>query len=379
MYKQSRSKRWLGVLRESVAILQMAEQSVAAYAEAAKHQQGVRVISERDRDVMTSTARDNIKLTLQSQNLGGESYLAKTLDPIAQAMRDLSFGDGFDETLRTLINSIEDALPLLEVQMAADDSIDEIIGELERAFLISLVVTLTSHNVVLQKVDEWERPHQRFLQGHLPTDVGHYFDVKTLTYTATGGPGRIHMQDLVSAINGGAMIWMAGAGQKTVESYPEVQVVAYAQWFSYAYSLWEEQFRGRIAKYFDRQGETKVRSNDVLNDYFGDIRLIRNDFVHNKGVCKDSADVKVLKWVERGKPMHITAEQMMSLIDLFPRDELRVAPQTRQPPGPPSKIPGKVDPQLLEDVQQRGRELQLTDDELAQSVLSAWLAANSHS
>lgn len=29
-------------------------------------------------------------------------------------------------------------------------------------------------------------------------------------------------------------------------------------------------------------------------DYFGDIRLIRNDFVHNKGICKESADLKVL-------------------------------------------------------------------------------------
>ncbi|UNB55480.1 hypothetical protein [Mycolicibacterium sp. YH-1] len=379
MYKQSRSKRWLGVLREQLAILQSAEESFAAFAEAAKHQQGVRVIGERDREVMTSTARDQIKLTLQSQNLGGETHLAKTLDPVAQAVRDLSFGDGFDETLRTLINSIENALPLLEVQMAADDSIDEIIGELERAFLISLVVTLTSHNVLIQKVAGWEGPHQRFLQGYLPTDVGHYFDVKTLDYAETGGPGRVHMQDLVSAINGGAVIMVAAARPKTVESYPEVQAVSYAQWFSYAYSLWEEQFRGRIAKCFDRQAETKVRSNDVLNDFFGDIRLIRNDFVHNKGVCKESAAVKILKWVERGKPMHITAEQMMSLIDLFPRDELIVPPSTRQPSGPPTKIPGKVDPQLLEDVQQRGRELQLTDDELAQAVLSAWLAANSGS
>jgi hypothetical protein len=103
-----------------------------------------------------------------------------------------------------------------------------------------LVVTLTSHNVLLQKVDEWEQPHRRFLQGNLPTDVGHYFDVKTLSYVDAAGPGRIHMQDLVFAIDAGVTMWMAVAGRENVDNYPEVQAVAYAQWFTYAFALWEE-------------------------------------------------------------------------------------------------------------------------------------------
>lgn len=278
-------------------MLKMAEKSVATYAEAAARMQGVRVISDRDKDVMTGIARDNIQLTLKSQNLGGESNLAHALAPIAKAMNDFSLGDQFSTSLRALITSIEDALPLLEEQMAENDATpEEIIGELERALLISLAVTLTSHNVLVQKVEEWERPHQRFLQGLEPTDVGHYLDVKTLTYAETAGAGRIHMQDLVSAINGGAMIWMAGAGRETVDSYPEAQAVAYAQWFSHAFSLWDEQFRGRLAASFDKQPSERIRGNDIRHDYFGDIRRIRNDFVHNKGICKDSAQLKRLEW-----------------------------------------------------------------------------------
>ncbi len=376
MYKQSRSKRWLAVLRESLIMLQMAEKSVATFAEAATRQQGVRVISERDEDVMTSIARDNIKLTLKSQNLGGDSHLAETLAPISQAVQDFSLGDRFDAALRALIESIEGALPLLEEQMAGDESIDEIIRELERAFLISLVVTLTSHNVLIQKVEEWERPHQRFLQGNLPADVGHYLDVKSLTYVDTGGPGRVHMQDLVSAINGGATIWMAGAGRENVDSYPEVQAVAYAQWFSHIFSLWEEQFRGRIAAYFDQQVTERIRGSDVRNDFFGDIRLIRNDFVHNKGRCKDSAQLKRLDWgLTRGRPIEITTEQMMSLIDLFPREELLQAP-TPQPPGETLRVRGKVPPHLLEDVQKRAQELGLNDNQLLEAALSDWLNSN---
>lgn len=377
MYKQSRSKRWLGVLREALTMLKMAEKSVAMYAEAATRMQGVRVVSERDKDVMTGIARDNIKLTLRSQNLGGESHLADALAPIAKAMDDFSLGDQFSTTLRALIDSIEDALPLLEEQMAEHDAtIDEITGELERALLISLVVTLTSHNVLIQKVEEWERPHQRFLQGLEPTDVGHYLDVKTLMYADSGGPGRVHMQDLVSAINGGAVIVMAGAGRETVDSYPEAQAVAYAQWFSYAFSLWEEQFRGRIATCFDKHTSERIRGSDVRNDYFGDIRLVRNDFVHNKGICKDSAQLKRLEWgLTRRRQIEITPEQMLSLIDLFPRDELSTVP-TPLPPGDTVRVPGKVDPHVLEDVQTRAQKLGLNDSQLLEAALSDWLARN---
>ncbi|MDO3140330.1 hypothetical protein [Mycobacteroides abscessus] len=358
-------------------MLKMAEKSVAMYAEAATRMQGVRVVSERDKDVMTGIARDNIKLTLRSQNLGGESHLADALAPIAKAMDDFSLGDQFSTTLRALIDSIEDALPLLEEQMAEHDAtIDEITGELERALLISLVVTLTSHNVLIQKVEEWERPHQRFLQGLEPTDVGHYLDVKTLMYADSGGPGRVHMQDLVSAINGGAVIVMAGAGRETVDSYPEAQAVAYAQWFSYAFSLWEEQFRGRIATCFDKHTSERIRGSDVRNDYFGDIRLIRNDFVHNKGICKDSAQLKRLEWgLTRRRQIEITPEQMLSLIDLFPRDELSTVP-TPLPPGDTVRVPGKVDPHVLEDVQTRAQKLGLNDSQLLEAALSDWLARN---
>lgn len=377
MYKQSRGKRWLGVLREALAMLKMAEKSVATYAEAATRMRGVRVISERDKDVMTSIARDNIKLTLKSQNLGGESHLAETLAPIAAAMGNFSLGDEFNTTVRNLVDAIEDALPVLEEQMTEHDAtIDEVIGELERALLISLVVTLTSHNVLIKKVEEWEGPHQRFLQGLEPTDVGHYLDVKTLVYADIGGPGRVHMQDLVSAVNGGAEIWMAGAGRETVNSYPEAQAVAYAQWFSYAFSLWEEQFRGRIAAWFDKRTPERIRGSDIRSDYFGDIRLIRNDFVHNKGICKDSAQLKRLEYgLTRRRPIEITPDQMLSLIDLFPRDELRTAP-TPSPPGDTVRVPGKVNPHVLEDVQTRAQKLGLNDSQLLETALSEWLAHN---
>ena len=266
MYLQSRSKRWLGVLRRSQSVLQLARDSVAAYAEAATRMPGVRVISERDQQVMTLEARDPIALTFESQRLAPGTWLAGTLGGVSQALDNFAYGEEFANRLEALTSAAETAIPLLnERTTEPDPSIDEIVDELDRAFLISLVVTLTSHNVLLKKVDDWEQPHKRFLQGHLPADVGHYFDVKTLSYVDAGGPGRIHMQDLVFAIDAGTTVWMAGAGRDEVDNYPEAQAVAYAQWFTYAFALWEEQFRGRIASYFDQRADEKgsaARSGD---------------------------------------------------------------------------------------------------------------------
>ena len=71
MYLQSRSKRWLGVLRRVRPELQLAKKNVVMYAEAAKRMPGagVRVISERDQQVMTVLARDSIALAFESQRL----------------------------------------------------------------------------------------------------------------------------------------------------------------------------------------------------------------------------------------------------------------------------------------------------------------------
>lgn len=372
MYLQSRSRRWLRVLRHAETHLRLAAQSVMAYAAAPP---GARVLSERDQQVLTLEAREAINLTFESQAPAEGTWLAETLGDVRAAVESFGYGEQFDNSLAALTAAVEKAIPLLTARTTEPDpSIDEIIDELARAFLISLIVTLTSHNVLLNKADEWDRHHKRFLQGgKVAGDVGHYFDIKTLSLVDEEGTGRVHMQHLVSAIDAGATVWMAGAGSGNVDNYPEAQSIAYAQWFSYAYSLWEEQFRGRIANYFDSQTDDRIRRSDVLIDYFGDIRLIRNDFVHNKGVCKESAGAQVLKWeFECGQPMEITAAQMMSLVDLFPHDLLRLMP-VPHPPGPGERVPGKVDPQLLEDVQSKARVLGLGDNQLLEAALRAWL------
>jgi hypothetical protein len=375
MYLQSRTRRWLQTLRNANTQLHSAVAAVATFE--ATREKGARILGEKEHRVMTMLARDSIDLTLESQPLIPGSWLQVTLRGVIQSRERFAYGDKFNDSLNTLINVVDATMPLLEARGTEPDaSIDEIVNELEQALLISLIVTMTSHNAIREMVSKWEQPHQRFLQGHLSQDPGHYFDVRAFTTTDVGGHGRVHMQRLSSALDAGTSIWMAGAARATVDNYPESQSFAYTQWFTYAFALWEEQFRGRIADHFNNLEDTKFRHSDVLIPYFGDIRLIRNDFVHNKGICKDSADTEVLRWnFVKGQPLEITPMQMMHLVELFPHDELCTAP-TPQPLGDAARISAKIDPHIHEDALARARELSMSDSQLLESALTDWLASN---
>jgi hypothetical protein len=122
--------------------------------------------------------------------------------------------------------------------------------------------------------------------------------------------------------------------------------------------------------------EVKIRRSDIVVDYFGDIRLIRNDFVHNKGICDESANARVLQWnFVKGQPIEIDPEQMVTLIAFFPRIDLRTPP-TPQPSSGLKNTPGRIDAQLLEDVKDRARELGLSENGLAEAAFSQWLEAH---
>jgi hypothetical protein len=376
VYLQSRTRRWLQALRYASTILSQGVQMMEYFA-AHAHVPGARQISARDKRVTVLLPTDQIRMTLESQPLAPGSWLAAALSEVTTALDNIDYGDGFVASIAALSAAIEKAIPVLEERVIEpDETVDEIVADLERSLFISIVAPLTAHNPILPLVDNWTNEHQRYLQGNVLSDTGHYFAVRTLSCVNEPGPGRIHMQHLVSACDAGMTSFVAGASQQSVEHHPEIQAVVYAQWFTYAFAIWEEQFRGRLAKYWDSQTDAKIRRADILVDYFGDIRLIRNDFVHNKGLCDESANTVVLQWkFIKGQPIEVSAEQMISLIDLFPYDELRTAP-TPQPSAGLKSVPGRLDAQLLEDVKDRARELGLSDNELNAAAYSSWLDAN---
>ncbi|MDA6565748.1 hypothetical protein OSK93_23930, partial [Escherichia coli] len=91
--------------------------------------------------------------------------------------------------------------------------------------------------------------------------------------------------------------------------------------------VWEERYRGRLALAHGLAADgERWRRTDILIPLFGDNRTLRNDFVHNQGDADESVRNTLLTWGVQDKPLNITVQQMMTLIDMFPRAEMLSAP-----------------------------------------------------
>jgi hypothetical protein len=347
---QSLSKRWLAAADVAKAITAHLLKSEETYRVAG------RPLPEQAQDVSIKGFH-NLRLTAAADPIPADSPLHEVIANVVAALDGLKAGPDFRASLEAFDSALETAVATLRDWTGNEDSkIEEIVSELERAFLLSLIITLTSHTFVVQWDDKWQLHHQRFLAGKETVDLPHYVYINGLIPCDGPGAGRVHVQHLHSALTAGTSVWVAGGGRSDVDHYPEFQSIIYSQWFAYMHAIWDEQYRVRIAKYFD-SSEERVRQRDVINDFFGDIRLIRNDFVHNKGIADEALNTRLLHWgFEEGKPLEITTEQMVSLIQLLPRDALVVKP-TPQPASERKPAAGSMSPDLREDVLERIKDL----------------------
>src|SRR5262249_50272879 len=114
------------------------------------------------------------------------------------------------------------------------------------------------------------------------------------------------------------------------------------------YTDWEEYYRAALAH------AHQCSPRDFQIDYFGDLSKLRQDYVHHRGVCSNSADCKTLNWFTKGQLMIPTAENYLQLITDFPDQELAVQPARTTTSR--VSVPGKVDPAIREAFEQRVRD-----------------------
>ncbi|MEK8071174.1 hypothetical protein [Rhodococcoides navarretei] len=342
MIKQTRASRWLQVVETAHALLNLTLMSVAVYRAAG------RAIPVHGQVLLIAAGCDPIKLMTESDPpIAGTDLAGKLNNIISQALA-LTPGEQFDAGLTNLIAAFKDVIPKLKGTAEDEvESANDLVEELERGFMLSLIMSMSAHDAVVRRVGEWEEQHGRFVQGYAHKDVGHYFSmhatnadeirsqsehdfpVESSFYSNKPGSGKIHMQHMILAINSGADIMVAGGGGASTTYYPEVQGIEYAQWFTYMHALWDEQFRPRLAEFHSRgkDAEDQVQKNDIKSEYFNDIRKIRTDFVHHQGIVEDAANLVFFDWqFEVGSRLEISMEQMIEAMDKFPREQLLEVP-----------------------------------------------------
>ena len=105
--------------------------------------------------------------------------------------------------------------------IVTDETVAQVVEELDRDYLLSLAVTLTGRGAIAQKIAEWERGGR-----------GDYLDISSFRLVAQVGPGRLHMRDVLDAADAGITTFLFGKGIQTLDKYPQVQYMLYSQWFT---------------------------------------------------------------------------------------------------------------------------------------------------
>ena len=93
----------------------------------------------------------------------------------------------------------------------------------------------------------------------------------------------------------------------------ETEQLAFTGWIEELYNtIWEGQYRKQLEDALKSQGVVLDRVN---NQTLGDIRLIRNDLVHNRRIANRSARCEVLKWFAEGDHMSLRIAHVLDFLN----------------------------------------------------------------
>lgn len=135
------------------------------------------------------------------------------------------------------------------------------------------------------------------------------------------------------------------------------------------YTDWEEHYREQLSK------AHQCSKYDFQINYFGDLGKLRHDYVHNRGVCSNSAHCDTLTWFTAGDLMIPTAENYVQLLTAFPAESLRHKPSPVQTGRAP--VRGSASIPVLREFERVARESHGSVGPALDQALADWTAKHS--
>ena len=116
----------------------------------------------------------------------------------------------------------------------------------------------------------------------------------------------------------------------------------------FLFAYWDEEIRPRLATL------KKVESREIESDIMGDLRLLRHDILHNKGILRPKDHKRLKKLGDifvADKPIHISYGNMHRIFVLIKQDCLRMLLEWKGAKNAP------IQPEDIVDIaiQKRGR------------------------
>jgi hypothetical protein len=247
--------------------------------------------------------------------------LLAVLQPVADAIAAFSSHQELLPQWDQLTAVVQTARLALDAEPMSEPTVDEVIVDILFAVRTNLLISSTGRQGSTQLVATELVRHFGSLFKPITLPLRH-FDIATDTFVDTESPTTLGLAGVKYFANRDSP--PTGPGVDSLpKTLPAIAKQFAAQSIVSFYTDWEEHYRTELA------AAHGCSPGDFRIDYFGDLRDMRHDYAHNRGICTRSARNKRLKWFSKGHLMIPTPENTAELITAFPADELRQKPTPR--------------------------------------------------
>ncbi|WP_280331072.1 hypothetical protein [Nocardia wallacei] len=316
-----------------------------------------------------------------------EGPVAGIVEPLLTALTEFRETTSMPGGSREFVDAmarIRDIAQTTALSLRSDDSlrvqtVDQVIIDFAEEYRMTLILALTANYALSQTVTRWQDE-----KGKGP-GVGNHLDLSTMQFVDDPSARTIPMANLTSASTGEPLVitpFNLGAAMKEMRSGgtpPPIYRMAYTQWFTTIHAAWEDIYRPRLAAAYGVDPDGKPwEKNDIRSEFFNEVRQIRHDIAHKRGICVESADNEIINWVVPGEKIAPTPRQMLDLLDVFPEAELRCPPTKTERTKFP--LPYQFELNWIDRVKAHVERLEPAKKKRAaviRQVLDAWMGAES--
>jgi hypothetical protein len=291
------------------------------------------------------------------------SALHAVLETVADA------ADGFDFTrpaapqVDRFMQLVAEARDKLTDDDIAESTPQEVVTDVENLLKVSVLVARVSHRGAMEIADKEQQERSKAINK--ATDrAPKFLDLNTMLWVEQPSKTTVSLAVFLAMVDPGiATLEEMLRGPDEKDRPPTMKQFA-AQWVVNVHTEWEEHYREALATALGCNKE------NVRSDYFADLGRMRQDYVHKRGICRNSARNKVLKWFKKGDIMTPTHANYLQLLTDFPAEELltpKPAPAAQRQP-----VKANADPELVRRFADIADGVGVTKDAALDEALTAW-------
>jgi hypothetical protein len=296
------------------------------------------------------------------------SDLYGVLEPVARAIKTpLNYTQAALPQVNPMMAAVAEARTRLQ-EIGGPASASEVVADIEHLLKVTVLVARVSHQGSTKIIDDELQARFDAINKNEARGAK-YFDLHTFQAVEQPSKTTISLQVLLSMIDPGIATYQERINPFPDEKYPPVMKQFAAQWVVNVYTEWDEHFREQLA------AALGCAKDDVRSDYFGDLGKMRHDYVHNRGICRNSAKNKVLKWYSKGDIMIPKHANYRQLLEAFPSEEL-LAIKPTPVVAQRQQVKANADPELIRQFLAAADDLRVSKDKALDQALSEWIAAH---